>query len=312
MIDDIRDKPYIVHNDVLGLNFIKDPGTYIYRRHYRQGLRSHIMEVLDPKDVENETKGIIIDGLKLYSRAQPLKMLRIFRSKFNTLRDAEKEVRKVKIIETYLAPDHIASSIEFIAHYTRSGKRVLLLCGLQEYANGEILDPWSHLDNDHLFLLLRDMKFEKVENTGMMTDQWIRSIREKTENFIQKLKQMIMKTNYVPDLAGVGNLILNRSGNIKLVDINNISNVHFDQNIHLDDRNYPVCDKSIEALSLLDQKLLNKPLQKNDFIYKTFLDPERMKNVQAIDEEFHRSMQSKQRPSFEARTGQNQNEFQVS
>ena len=65
MIDDIRDKPYIDHKDVLGLNFIKDPGIYIYRRHYRQGLRSHIMEVLDPKDVENETKGIIIDGLKL-------------------------------------------------------------------------------------------------------------------------------------------------------------------------------------------------------------------------------------------------------
>ncbi|GAI91748.1 unnamed protein product, partial [marine sediment metagenome] len=220
MIDDIRDKPYIDHKDVLGLNFIKDPGIYIYRRHYRQGLRSHIMEVLDPKDVENETKGIIIDSLKLYPRAQPLKMLRIFRTRFNTLRDAEKEVRKVKIIDTYLAPDHLARSIEFIVHYTRHGKRELLLCGLQEYANGEILDPWNHLDNDHLFLLLRDMRFEKVEDTVMMTDQWVRSIRKKTENFIQKLKQMIMETNYVPDLAGVGNLILTRSGNIKLVDIN--------------------------------------------------------------------------------------------
>ena len=293
MIDDIRDRPYIDHKDVLGLNFIKDPGIYIYRRHYRQGLRSHIMEVLDPKDVENETKGIIIDGLKLYPRAQPLKMLRIFRTRFNTLRDAEKEVRKVKIIETYLAPDYLARSIEFIVYYTRHGKRELLLCGLQEYANGEILDPWSHLDNDHLFLLLRDMRFEKVENTVMMIDQWIRSIREKTENFIQKLKQMIMETNYVPDLAGVGNLILTRSGNIKLVDINNISNVHFDPIIHLDDRNYPVCDKSIEALSLLEQKLLDRPLHKNDLIYKTFLDPKRMKDVQAIDEEFRRSMESK-------------------
>ena len=293
MIDDIRDKPYIDHKDVLGLNFIKDPGIYIYRRHYRQGLRSHIMEVLDPKDVENETKGIIIDGLKLYPRAQPLKMLRIFRTRFNTLRDAEKEVRKVKIIETYLAPDYLARSIEFIVYYTRHGKRELLLCGLQEYANGEILDPWSHLDNDHLFLLLRDMRFEKVENTVMMIDQWISSIREKTENFIQKLKQMIIETNYVPDLAGVGNLILTPSGDIKLVDINNISNVHFDPIIHLDDRNYPVCEKSIEALSLLEQKLLNRPLHKNDLIYKTFLDPKRMKDVQAIDEEFRRSMESK-------------------
>jgi len=293
MTDDIRDKPYIDHKDVLGLNFIKDPGIYIYRRHYRQGLRSHVIEVLDPKDVENETKGIIIDGLKLYPRAQPLNMLRIFRTRFNTLRDAEKEVRKVKIIETYLAPDYLAKSIEFIVCYTRHGKSELLLCGLQEYTNGEILDPWSHLDNEHLFLLLRDMRFEKVENTVMMIDQWISSIREKTENFIQKLKQMIIETNYVPDLAGVGNLILTRSGDIKLVDINNISNVHFDPIIHLDDRNYPVCDKSIEALSLLEQKLLNRPLHKNDPIYKTFLDPKRMKDVQAIDEEFRRSMESK-------------------
>jgi hypothetical protein len=293
MIDDIRDKPYIDHKDVLGLNFIKDPGIYIYRRHYRQGLRSHIMEILDPKDVENETKGIIVDGLKLYPRAQPLNMLRIFRTRFNTLRGAEKEVKKVKIIETYLTPNHLARSIEFIVCYTRHGKCELLLCGLQDYVNGEILDPWSHLGNEHLFLLLRDMRFEKVENTVMMIDQWIRSIREKTENFIQKLKQMIMETNYVPDLAGVGNLILTRSGNIKLVDINNISNVHFDPIIRLDDRNYPVCDKSIEALSLLEQKLLNRPLHKNDLIYKTFLDPKRMKDVQAIDEEFRRSMESK-------------------
>ena len=101
MIDDIRDKLYIDHKDVLGLNFIRDPGTYIYRRHYRQGMRSHIMEVLDLKDVENETKGIVIDGLKLYPRAQPLKMLRIFRTRFNALKNAEEEVRRVKTIETY-------------------------------------------------------------------------------------------------------------------------------------------------------------------------------------------------------------------
>ena len=291
MIDDIRDKLYIDHKDVLGLNFIRDPGTYIYRRHYRQGMRSHIMEVLDPKDVENETKGIVIDGLKLYPRAQPLNMLRIFRTRFNALKNAEEEVRRVKTIETYLAPDNLARSSEFIVDYIRQGKRELILCGLQEYVKGAALEPWSHLGKDQMASLLYDMVFEKVDDPVMITDRWIHIMREKAENFIGKIKQMIMETNHVPDLAGVGNLFLTRSGDIKLVDINNISRVSFDPIIHLDDRGYPVCDKSIEALSLLEQKLLGKPLQSNDIIYKTFLDPIRMKEVQAIDKEFHRSIE---------------------
>lgn len=291
MIDDIRDKLYIDHKDVLGLNFIRDPGTYVYRRHYRQGMRSHIMEVLDPKDVENETKGIVIDGLKLYPRAQPLNMLRIFRTRFNALKNAEEEVRRVKTIETYLAPDNLARSSEFIVDYIRQGKREFLLCGLQEYVKGAVLDPWSHLGKDQMASLLYDMVFEKVDDPVMITDRWIHIMREKAENFIGKIKQMIMETNHVPDLAGVGNLFLTRSGDIKLVDINNISRVSFDPIIHLDDRGYPVCDKSIEALSLLEQKLLGKPLHSNDIIYKTFLDPIRMKEVQAIDKEFHRSIE---------------------
>ncbi len=290
MIDDIRDNPYIDHKDVLGLNFIRDPGTYIYRRHYRQGMRSHIMEVLDPKDVENETKGIVIDGLKLYPRAQPLNMLRIFRTRFNALKNAEEEVKRVKTIETYLAPDNLAMSNEFIVDYIRQGERELLLCGLQEYVKGAMLEPWSHLGKDQMASLLYDMVFEKVDDPVMITDRWIHIMREKAEYFIGKIKQMIMETNHVPDLAGVGNLFLTRSGDIKLVDINNISRFSFDPIIHLDDRGYPVCDKSIEALSLLEQKLLGKPLHSNDIIYKTFLDPIRMKEVQAIDKEFHRSL----------------------
>jgi hypothetical protein len=293
MKDDIRDNLYIDHKDVLKLNFIRDPGTYVYRRHYRQGMRSHIMEVLDPKDVKHETKGIVIDGLKLYPRAQPLKMLRIFRTRFNSLNNAEEEVRRVKTIEAYLAPDNMARSNEFLVDYIRKGERELILCGLQEYVEGAVLEPWSHLDKDHLASLLYDMVFEKVDDPIITNDRWIHMMREKAENFIGKLKQMIIETSHVPDLAGVGNLFVTRSGDIKLVDINNISRVSFDSIIYLDDRGYPVCDKSIEALSLLEQKLLGKSMHSNDIIYKTFLDPIRMKEVQAIDKEFHRSMDLK-------------------
>ena len=290
MPEDIRDKPYLIHKDILGLNFIRDPGIYLYRRHYRSGLRSHIMQVLNPEDVEKEKKGIIIDGLRWYPRAEPLKMLRIFRKRFNTLEDAEEELKRVKIIQTYLAPDYLARPGEFLVDYSRHGKCEILLCGLQEYVQGQILDPWGLLNRDHLASLRHDMGFEKTEDSARTSDQWIHSVRERAQEFIKRLKQMIAETGHVPDLAGAGNLILTRSGNIKLVDINNVSMVSFDPVINLDDRGYPVCDKSIEALSLIEQKLLGRSSLRTGPIYETFLDPERMKEVRILDEKFQLSM----------------------
>ena len=290
MPEDIRDKPYLIHKDILGLNFIRDPGIYLYRRHYRSGLRSHIMQVLNPEDVEKEKKGIIIDGLKWYPRAEPLKMLRIFRKRFNTLEDAEEELKRVKIIQTYLAPDYLARPGEFLVDYSRHGKCEILLCGLQEYVQGQILDPWGLLNRDHLASLRHDMGFEKTEDSARTSDQWIHSVRERAQEFIKRLKQMIAETGHVPDLAGAGNLILTRSGNIKLVDINNVSMVSFNPVINLDDRGYPVCDKSIEALSLIEQKLLGRSSLRTGPIYETFLDPERMKEVRILDEKFQLSM----------------------
>jgi hypothetical protein len=53
-----------------------------------------------------------------------------------------------------------------------------------------------------------------------------------------------------------------------------------------------VGDKSIEALGLLEEKLLGRPINKSDLIYKTFLDPERMKDVKAAEEAFYLSMET--------------------
>lgn len=290
MPEDIRDRAYLNHKDILGLNFIRAPGIYLYRRHYSQGLRSHIMEVLDPEDVENEAKGVMIDGLRWYPRAKPSKMLRIYRTRFKNIEDAEEELKRVRIVQTHLAPDHVARSEEFLVDYKREEDIEILLCGLQEYVRGEVLDPWSHLDKDHLISLLRDMGCDKGQDSVAIIDQWIHSVQETVESFIGRLKKMILEANHVPDLAGVGNLLLTRSGDLKLVDINNISRVSFDSIVKLDDRCYPVCDKSIEALSLLEQKLLDRSSYRDDLIYKTFLDPKRMEEVQAIEEEFHLPM----------------------
>jgi hypothetical protein len=63
------------------------------------------------------------------------------------------------------------------------------------------------------------------------------------------------------------------------VDINNISPVFFDSQVHLDEKGYPVCDKSIEALSLLEEKIFGRPVDMDDDIYRFFLNPLRSNAV---------------------------------
>jgi hypothetical protein len=287
MLKDPRDKPRLTHQDVLALNFIRSPGIYLFRRHYRAGLRSHIMEVLNPADAEKEKRGIMIDGVKTYPKAKPIKMLRIFRTKFKHLKEAEEEIQRVKIIQSYLAPEYMALSSEFLVDFMGHSKRELILCGLQEYVQGESINPWSDLDASHLIALLERMDLTKNEASSERTEKWLQGVREKTKGFLEKLKKMIREANYIPDLAGSGNLILTISGYIKLVDINNISRVSCDPTIPLDDRGYPVCDKSIQALSLLERTILGRSLNRDDMIYAMFLDPERMKGVRSLEQKFH-------------------------
>ncbi len=70
MEKDIRDKPNISSEDITGLNFIRDSGTYLFRKHYRQGLRSRIMEVLDSNDIQKEIKGEVVDRIRVFPRAR--------------------------------------------------------------------------------------------------------------------------------------------------------------------------------------------------------------------------------------------------
>ena len=290
MTEDIRDRPSLRHDDILNLNFIQSPGGYFYRRHYRAGLRSHIMEVLKRGDWEQEERGVTKDKLTWFPRAKPIKMLRLFRTPFRNLDEAEEELRRVKVILSYLGPNHLATSEEFLVSYQVLGHTELLLCGLQEYVDGEILDPWTRFDNDHLAFLFTRIDPDNQKNRFMETDQWIRTVRKKAEHFIKKIKEMILETNHVPDLAGIGNLLLTRNGDIKLVDINNVSNVSFGNTIQLDDRGYPVCDKSIEALFRLEQAFVGPSIPGESNIYRVFLDPQRLKEVNEIQDAFHEAM----------------------
>jgi len=293
-MEDIRDKPHIDHKDVTGLNFIRKQKAFVFRKYFKQGLRSQIIEVLDSSDVLKQNRGEFIDGIRFFPWAKPLKILRIFRAKFESLESVFGEIKKYKILEKYLPPDSYSKSCEFIVEYIREGQRDLILCGLQEFVDGLVLNPWELVQKNHLAKLVRNLRDQSPNSLEMTNDQFIHKVQEKSGKFIEGLKLMIIEANYLPDLAGVGNLILTSSGNIKLVDINNISEVSFGQDIKIDDKGYPVCDKSIEAISIMEQNLLERTIDRTEKLYKIFLDPQRMKNVKDLEDKFHQSIKLKQ------------------
>jgi len=281
MPEDIRNRPSISHADVTALNFVRSSAPYVFRRHFRQGLRSHIMEILDPYDVEVEQTGKTIGGVKWFPKAVPRRMFRIFRARLKTLDNALHEIERVKIVERYLAPDFMAMSTECIVGYHGIEGRDLMLCGFQEYVAGEILDPWTLLGTADLLPSLYETFRCQDSPMTLPKDQWIAAVRQKGSRFIRQIKRMITEAGHIPDLAGAGNLIVTVTGDIRLVDINNISRINFNAVISLDEKGYPVCDKSVEALSLIEEKILGRPVDMGEDLYKGFLHPERRKAVKA-------------------------------
>jgi hypothetical protein len=288
MVENIRDKKFVSHEDVRKLNFIKAASPYVFRRHHRQGLRSHILEVLRSSDVECERTGTVVNGIRWFPKAEPVRMFRIFRTPLKTLENALSEIRRVKIVERFLAPDFLAKSSEFIVDYLGPDGWEPLLCGFQTYEKGEIVDPWTLLDRqtygDALFEALKP----SIRDPDISPAPWRSMVRSKAAAFIACVKDMIRQTGYVPDLAGIGNLVITPAGEIKLVDINNISKVSFNPEIPLDDRGYPAGDKSIEALYLLEMKLAGRSAPEEDPLYSTFLDPKRKIAVREHEVRFYR------------------------
>ncbi|WP_373498834.1 hypothetical protein [Desulfococcus sp.] len=287
MDEDIRDKVDIRHDDIVGLNFIRDTGRHMFRKHCRQGLRSRIMEVLDAGDVRKEAEGEWVDGIRVFPRARPTWMLRIFTRRFASPADVLEEARMYSLVEACLGQGHIAASSEFIVDYIRDGRREMLLCGLQAFVEGEILDPWGFVYPGHLAELCRRMPAASDGDA----DVRVRRARKSAESLLGRLRDMVTTAGYIPDLSGIGNLILTPSGNIRLVDINNITKVAVDDVVPTDDKGYPVCDKSIEVMAILERELAGRPFDRNDPLYRLFLDPARMARVKEIEEKFYRDRQ---------------------
>ncbi len=279
---DIRDRTILSGDEVLSLNFINGSGPYIFRRYYRSGLRSLIFEVLLARDVEKETQGELIDGIKMFPRAKPKKMFRILRNRFKSKEAVLKEIQKYNILLSCLGPDLIATSEEFIVDYAVHGKQKIVLCGLQEYIEGEILDPWRLPGENHL----KDI-FTCLPQTDMALNLWFRKVKKNIAGFVEKIRQMIAKTGYIPDLAGIGNLIVTGEGGFKLVDINNIVQLKMDDTISIDDKGYPSCDVSVDVLSILETEILQKGLPQDEPLYRHFLTSERKKEVRRFEKIFY-------------------------
>lgn len=286
---DIREQRHIEHQDVVGLNFIRQPNRFVFRRYYRQGLRSHVMEVLDPAHVRMESTGVFSNGSRWFPKASPVRVLRIFRTKFATWQEAYEDILRFQVIKSCLTTDYLAVSEEFIAEYAESDTHRVILCGLQEFVQGQVLDPWA---------LTGECLLEKynpcllTEAPDMPAADWVKIVQHHTARFVDRMRAMILKVHLIPDLAGVGNLLLSPNGVIKLVDINNICPVSLGAPPPLDERGYPTCDKSIEALSRIESHLLGKPVDPLDPIYRHFLTPERMSEVADMGKAFHAAIQS--------------------
>ncbi len=151
MVDatDALDKISLSGTELRQLNFINELSPCYFRRHFRQGLRSHIFEILCKDDVERESNGVLIDGIMMYPRAVPKHMLRIMRTCFKGLDTVLGEMEKYRILLKYLGPEFIAQSQEFIVEYKGAAQEnCIILCGLQEYVEGGILDHWSLWDQN--------------------------------------------------------------------------------------------------------------------------------------------------------------------
>jgi len=290
MDHDVRDKKTLNADDVFRLNFIRPKCKYVFRRHYRQGLRSHIMEMLDPMDVAREKNGVVSNGIKWFPKAKPLKMLRIFRTRFDSIQKAHEELHRVLIVASFLGPAGYARSNEFLVSYLWNDRHEILLCGLQEYIEGLNIEPWGFLNTERLADNLLRPRLGSRATSSIGKRALVARIRTSAEAFVRHVKDMISKTGLIPDLAGDGNLILTDAGDIKLVDINNISPVYFTPRIYLDNKGYPVCDKSVEALCEIEKNLAATPPDTSDRLYQTFLEPGRMLSVSTIEKEFHRNL----------------------
>ncbi len=246
----IRYQQSVSHDEVVGAGLASP--NYHYQRHYLQGMRSHVIEVIPQQRWDDYTNGVVIDELRQWPKPVPVAMLRILKEEFAHIDDALAEARKTNLLQQHM-DGYVAKSLEFIA----GTQNDFYLCGSQKYIKGEIFGPWGAINL-------------KIDS-------------EKTRGFVTTVKNMVIKTGYIPDLVGNGNIIVSENGSLTLVDINNIQKVGINHQIKLDNKLYPIVDLSIEALFRIEQMIGSV----DDWsLYNHYRDPVRINEVTAIEKEW--------------------------
>ncbi|MCF8044808.1 MAG: hypothetical protein K9J83_03020 [Desulfarculaceae bacterium] len=285
---DIRDRRHLTGHDILALNFVKTDVPFVFRRHFREGLRSHIFELHDPESVALEKNGVMENGVRIFPRSVPFAMLRLMRYRFSSAGEALAEIERFHTLLRFLTTDFVADSEEFVVDYRIHGKMELLLCGFQEYVAGEVFDPWAFERYPGTLSSLAD-QVSALRDTGMPESRFLDLLERNARRFVAALKQMMDRAGLIPDLSGVGNLIVTKDARLKLVDINNISRVCFTPDVYIDDKGYPVCDKSVEVLAILEEHFFGTPrpdMIRKDPVYRVFLEPDRLGLVREKEKAF--------------------------
>lgn len=266
------------------INFLKIPEHYHLRRYFRAGLRSQLLELIPTGDLEKEVHGVLVNGIRTFPRAKPVKMVRILKNRFNSCATALEEIKKYRILLGSLGSGFVAQSEEFIVEYRERNQNYILLCGLQEYIEGTTLDPW-HLSDE------RSLEHFYIPNPETSPKEFTRQAVYDIKRFVGAVIAMIQRTGLIPDLAGDGNLMLSPRGRLKLVDINNITKIKSGPEIQLDDKGYPCCDKSMEVLSILGHKIarIPPPIVDDSFLGK-FFDLQRKQKVNELEQAFYQKL----------------------
>lgn len=153
--------------------------------------------------------------------------------------------------------------------------------------------PFADLDLDHNFRYYSlQRRIEVTQDLRICTGGLsTASSRNSLERFIRDVRDMVTQVRLLPDLAGKGNLVLDRFGMVKLIDINNFRRFVPDHEVEvalppeeelepyvrghrnvreilprdfLDDLGNPICDLSLAALQTLELRGLGRDARELD------------------------------------------------
>ena len=154
------------------------------------------------------------------------------------------------------------------------------------------LDPWQADHPGYAEDLWRRLLAETSGAVDTPPAEFYRLLNVQVSRFVRQVRAMMDRDGLIPDLAGVRNLLVTHGPRVLLVDINNIHPVVFDAQVPLDDKGYPVLDRSIDALERLGRVFLGRSMLSVETDYRLFFSRERQSRVRELEARFRTMSES--------------------